>query len=195
MPEIEYSRKVYEIKALDEDGRFEGVASVYGNIDSYRDVVEKGAFAKTITERGSRVPILAEHKDTIGSGDVFDAGTHLGVRGRILMTVQKGREYVELAKAGVVRGLSIGYRTIKEEFDATRKVRRLLEVKLYEVSLVTFPANELATIKTTGPADDSTAASDAEVLQALREIRRGNPLTQALRELQREMTSKRGRAA
>lgn len=195
MAAIEYSRKVYELKALDDDGHFEGIASVYGNVDSYRDVVVAGAFTKTLAERGSRVPILAEHRDTIGTGELFDTATHLGIRGRILSTVAKGKDYIELSKAGAVRGLSIGYKTIKEDFDATRKVRRLLEVKLYEVSLVTFPANELATITATGVADDTKAASESEIVQALREIRRGDPMTEALRQLRREMASKRSRAA
>jgi len=139
----------FEIKLADEKtGAFEGIASVYGNVDSYGDIVEPGAFTKTISERGANVPILWQHDSAlpIGMGQVYDAGSHLGIKGQILDTVRHGADALQLIKAGVVKGLSIGYKTIKDEWDATRKVKLLKEIKLYEVSVVTFPANELAVL-------------------------------------------------
>lgn len=139
----------FEIKLADEKaGTFEGIASVYGNIDSYGDVVEPGAFAKTITERGANIPILWQHNSglPIGTGEVYDAGSHLGIKGRIIDSVSYGADALKLIREGVVKGLSIGYRIVKDAWDSERKVRLLKEVKLYEVSVVTFPANELAVL-------------------------------------------------
>ncbi|MBM3763416.1 MAG: HK97 family phage prohead protease [Acidobacteria bacterium] len=179
-----------EIKLADgASGVFEGIASVYGNVDSYGDIVEPGAFTKTISERGANVPILWQHdqKQPIGSGEVFETSKGLAIRGRILDTVTQGREALALLRAGVVKGLSIGYRTIKDEWDATRKVKLLKEIKLYEVSVVTFPANEAATIEAVVP-NSSSGKGDTggDVLKALREIRDGQHVTAALRDIRAE---------
>jgi hypothetical protein len=69
----------------------------------------------------------------------------LRLKGRILPT-QAGNDAYTLAKAGALTGLSIGFSTKKYEIDEKKKVRKLTELELYEVSLVTFPANEKATI-------------------------------------------------
>ncbi|MBM3763275.1 MAG: HK97 family phage prohead protease [Acidobacteria bacterium] len=183
----EMKHLLLEVKLAHGDGGgFEGIASVYGNVDSYGDIVEPGAFSKSIKERGSNVPILWQHDATkpIGSGQVFETSAGLGIKGRILDTVTQGREALALLRAGVVKGLSIGYRTLKDEWDSTRKVKLLKEIKLYEVSVVTFPANELATVGTVGLAGGSGKAdTSGDVLKALREIRDGQRLCDALREL------------
>jgi len=173
MDQLEISR-IYELKSVDESGYFEGLCSVYGNRDSHGDVVVAGAFSKTINERGPEVPILAEHREAIGKGRVFDTATHLGITGRILTSIQRGRETLELAKGGVVRGLSIGYSVIKDQWDPDRKVRKLLEIKLFEVSLVCFPSNPEALVTTAkrSPEAERQAASSSEIAAALRELRR-----------------------
>lgn len=70
----------------------------------------------------------------------------LFVRGRLLTTVQKARETYELMKAGVIDGMSIGYRTIKSLRDDATGFRTLKEVDLWEISLVTFPMLPSATV-------------------------------------------------
>lgn len=137
--------KNFKLKGLTDAGEFEGIASVYGNKDSYGDVVEQGSMTKTAREN-PEVPVLYQHDDPVGKGLVEDQATGLYIKGRLLMEVPKAKEAYLLAKEGVVKGLSIGYRVIKDEWDQAKQVRRLLELKLYEVSLVTFPANELAGI-------------------------------------------------
>ena len=140
----------FEIKAITDEGFIEGIASQYGNIDSGGDIVEAGAFQKSILERGDQIPILAEHNETIGIGQVWDAGTHLAVKAEIFRDeVQKAREYFALAKRKAVKGFSIGYKPYpgKSGWDSSRNARVLKEVKLYEVSLVTFPMNESALIQ------------------------------------------------
>lgn len=140
----EMKHLLLEVKLANGDGgAFEGISSVYGNVDSYGDIVEPGAFTKTLSGRGSNVPILWQHNAAlpIGSGEVYETSKGLAIRGRILDTVTQGREALALLRTGAVRGLSIGYKTVREQWDATRKARRLIEKKLCEVSVVTFPAN------------------------------------------------------
>lgn len=170
--------QAFEIKSIDESGAFEGIASVYGNVDSYGDVVEPGAFAKSIMERGKSIPVLWQHEYPIGNGEVFDAGSHLGIKGQILETVSHGSDAIKLAKAGIVKGLSIGYKTMKDQWDTANNVRRLLEVKLYEVSLVTFPANELSLV--TGMKAESMEDSGIRALLFMRdEIKAGRTISAA----------------
>ena len=172
--------QIFEIKAISDSGAFEGIASVYGNVDSYGDIVMPGAFKKTIAERGANIPVLAEHSETIGKGSVTDEGTHLAIKGQILTTIQRGKDYVELAKAGIVKGLSIGYKTIKDEWDSKDQVRRLMEVKLYEVSFVTFPANEMAFI-TSVKSENNQASAFAAINAFIQEIKAGRTLSAATR--------------
>lgn len=143
------------------DWTFRGLASVYGNKDSYGEVVERGAFAKTLAETGSMRPLLWSHDQTapIGAAYLEDSAAGLLVKAEINPEVSKAREALALVKQGVVSGLSIGYRVVKDQFDSTRNIRRLLEVKLYEVSLVVLPANELARV--------TDARADAEQLESM----------------------------
>ena len=163
-----------KLKGLADTGEFEGVASVYGNKDSYGDVVEAGAFTKTIQEN-PEIAVLYQHYDPIGKGTVEDSAGGLLIRGKLLLEVKQAQEAYALAKANIVKGLSIGYRVIKDEWDSAKQVRRLLEVKLYEVSLVTFPANELAGI--TGIKGFDFAAWE-DIMQ---EVKAGRTLSAATR--------------
>jgi HK97 family phage prohead protease len=172
----------FEIKLADEaTGSFEGIASVYGNVDSYGDIVEAGAFSKTIAERGRSVPILWQHDSRlpIGTGEVYDAGGHLGIKGRIIDSVSYGADALKLIREGVVKGLSIGYTVLKDAWDADRKVRLLKEIKLFEVSVVTFPANELAML--TGVKSDSRDELIAAAYYVIDELKAGRMLSAANR--------------
>lgn len=136
-----------ELKALETEGEFEGYAAVFGNEDMQGDVIEPGAFRKTLQENGGRVPILWQHRpdEPIGIGlSAVEDERGLRVRGRLALETARGREAWALIKQGVLRGLSIGYDTIKEAWEGG--VRRLKEVRLWEWSLVTFPANPLARV-------------------------------------------------
>ena len=152
----------FEIKQADgESGVFEGVASVFGNRDEFNDIVEPGAFADTLREKGiDGIKMLAHHdsREPIGVWERLeetDAG--LEVRGRLLVgEVQRATEIHALMKAGALDGLSIGFRTVRSEDDATG-VRHIFEVELFEISPVTFPANPEARVT-----DVKHAASEIE---------------------------------
>jgi len=138
-----------QVKSLGEDGRFAGYASVFDMVDNQKDLMMKGAFARTLKAGANAVKMLWQHQqgEPIGVFEkIFEDAYGLYVEGRLLLDVQKAREAHALLKAGAVSGLSIGYSPVRYKIDAETGVRMLAEVELFEVSLVTFPANNAATV-------------------------------------------------
>lgn len=124
----------------DQDGVFEGYASVFGIVDQGMDVVERGAFRKSLGTR--KVKMLWQHdmSQPIGVWDeIYEDERGLFVRGRLLKEVEKGREAMALLRAGAIDSMSIGYRTMEAIPEGDGRVRKLTEVDLFEISLVTFP--------------------------------------------------------
>lgn len=128
-------------------GSFTGHANVFGNIDAVGDRVLPLAFTKDLRERGPKRPLLWNHSPTDPIGWVELAVDLKGLRvtrGQLVLDVQRARETYALMKAGVIDGMSIGYETVRER--TGRDARELHEINLWEVSLVTFPANALARV-------------------------------------------------
>lgn len=129
-----------------EGGVIEGYGSVFDTVDQGGDIVAPGAFANSL-RIGRKVKMLMQHdpSDVIGVwDDLVEDERGLRVKGRLLTAVRKGAEAYELVKAGAIDGLSIGYRTVKS---ADRNGKRVIQqADLWEVSLVTFPMNELARV-------------------------------------------------
>jgi len=138
-----------ELKSLDAQGRFAGYASVFDNVDTQNDVILRGAFTRTLSNRISHIKLLWQHQqdEPIGVFDeIFEDDRGLYVEGRLLLTVQRAKEAYSLLKESAISGLSIGYSPVKYRIDSNSGVRYLSEVELWEVSLVTFPANEAANV-------------------------------------------------
>ncbi|MEA2942600.1 MAG: uncharacterized protein QOD09_3129 [Bradyrhizobium sp.] len=129
--------------ALFPDGAIEGYASLFGEVDAARDMVMPGAFAQTLKQRGLRkIPMLFQHDPSEPVGiwlDLAEDWRGLKARGRLIPDVMRARELLALLKAGAVDGLSIGYRTVRGQIDPKSRVRRLYQVDLWEISIVTFP--------------------------------------------------------
>lgn len=138
----------FSIKTLGDDGTFVGQASVYGNVDLGGDIVEKGAFTRTLTNKGGEVPILWQHdtREPIGLGKLADSDHGLQIDGALVLESPVAQKSYALLKKGVLRGLSIGYEVMKGGEKMIDGIRHLTELKLWEVSLVTFPMNELALV-------------------------------------------------
>lgn len=133
-------------EAKDGIGRISGYGSVFGNKDSYGDIVQKGAFANSIMKKMPAMLLQHNSHDLAGLWTIAredDRGLYL--EGEINLEVQKAKEHYALAKQGALKGLSIGFRTLKDEV-LDNGVRLIHDVDLVEVSLVTFPANTAATI-------------------------------------------------
>lgn len=136
----------FEVKQDGESNVIEGYASTFGNKDSVGDIVVAGAFKKSI--RAMKPKMLWQHRSDSVIG-VFDTlkedDRGLYVKGRFADT-SMGRDVAELARMGAIDAMSIGYGVDKHSVDEKKRCRYLEEVKLYEVSLVTFPANDQAKI-------------------------------------------------
>lgn len=146
------------LKSLDEAGRFAGYGSVFGLVDSQRDMMLAGAFSRTLAGRVQQIKLLWQHQqdEPIGVFDVIrEDANGLYVEGRLLLEVQRAREAYTLLKEGAVRGLSIGYSPVRYTTDGKTGVRKLAEVELWEISLVTFPANEAAQVTVVKQLTDS----------------------------------------
>lgn len=144
-----------EIKAENSKGIFTGYGSIFGNEDQGNDIMQKGAFTKSLVNRPvSKVKMLYQHKTDEPIGvftDMYEDSKGLFVKGQLAMGTQKGREAYELLKMGALDGMSIGFRADPEKQgynENKRGVRTLKEVDLMEISLVTFPMNESALIET-----------------------------------------------
>lgn len=157
-----------EIKSLDDTGVFEGRLAVYNNVDEGGDVIEPGAFTKTLQEGGGTLPLLWAHdtREPIGTLQLTDSPTALLARGKLVLSVVKAREAYDLMRAGVVRGLSIGYRTVKQQMSG--EVRRLKELRLFEGSLTPVPMNGAALVT----AVKQQQGPDVEALEAFRNAAR-----------------------
>ena len=144
-----------EIKAENNKGIFTGYGSIFGNEDQGNDIMQKGAFTKSLVNRPvSKVKMLYQHKTDEPIGvftEIYEDNKGLFVKGQLAMGTQKGREAYELLKMGALDGMSIGFRADPEKQgynENKRGVRTLKEVDLMEISLVTFPMNESALIET-----------------------------------------------
>jgi len=141
-----------DLKAVDETGTFEGYASTFGERDQGGDIVVAGAFTKSLKARGAKgIRMFADHDPRARIGvwtEISEDEKGLFVKGALTVGKSIGMDaYLDL-KSGAFDGLSIGFRTITDSYDGRRKARMLKEVDLREISLVSFPMNESATVTT-----------------------------------------------
>lgn len=152
--------------ALQPDGIIEGYASLFGAIDQARDMVMPGAFRLTLQQRGLRkIPMLFQHdpREPVGVWlELREDLRGLWARGRLIPDVVRARELYALLQAGAIDGLSIGYRTRRGQIDPKTRIRKLFEVDLWEVSLVTFPLLDGARVDAVKAAPRSRLRHQAE---------------------------------
>ena len=131
------------VRVSESDGRIEGYASLFGVPDHGGDVVMPGAFAGSLRGRGADgVRFLFQHDpgQPIGVWDeIREDKRGLYVRGRLIGGVARAREIAALLREGALDGLSIGFRTVRADRDPRLRTRRLHEIDLWEISIVTFP--------------------------------------------------------
>lgn len=143
-----------QIKSLGEDGVFEGYGSMFGNVDAYGDVVVRGAFSNFLNANPDPkgVKLLWQHDSSQPIGvykQIYEDEKGLVVIGQLLINeVPKAREAYALLKAGAINGLSIGFSINPEGATIGQDgVRYLKDLKLWEISIVTFPANRAANVE------------------------------------------------
>ena len=139
---------------IDADGTVEGYASLFGELDAARDMVMPGAFSRTLKVRGvRRVPMLFQHDPAEPVGvwlELVEDFRGLRARGKLIPDVARARELTALIRAGAIDGLSIGFRTVKGRVDPATRVRKLIDVDLWEISIVTFPLLAGARVRAKG---------------------------------------------
>lgn len=142
-----------EVKEVSEQGEFEGYAAIFNSADQGRDLILPGAFKQSLIDTPpQRVRLLYQHNpsEVIGKyTEMYEDEKGLFCKGRLFLSVQRGREVAELMREKAIEGLSIGYRTNPDgyEIDRDRGLRLIKSVSLLEVSVVTFPMHPDAGIK------------------------------------------------
>lgn len=162
-----------QIKAAGDDGTVEGYGSVFGVRDNYDDVIAKGAFIQSLKDHkaaGTMPAMLWQHDADKPIGvwtEMVEDDKGLRIKGQLAMETVKGKEAHALLKMGALNGLSIGFMSKEWAYDRDTEVRTLTAIDLWEVSLVTFPANEKARVTNVKSADEMETPKDAE--KALRD--------------------------
>jgi len=155
-----------DASSITEAGHFAGYASIFGQLDSYGDIVDKGAFKKTIKDR-KRVKLFWSHDafiPAIGYVELAEDDKGLKVTdGQLYLDIDRAREAYINMKNETLDGLSIGYNVIKESTDRATNERHLKEVVLWEVSLCNFQACPGAVITDIKSKIDRLRADVAEI--------------------------------
>ena len=210
-PALQY--RTAEVRALadDEGAGFAGHAAHFWSVDSYGTAVKPGAFRKTLKERGERVPVLWQHDPFSPIGrptELKEDKEGLAFSAEVVVDTRAGAEAMALLRADVPLGMSFGFETVKsrpvEDADADKLdwsqapvfykgeegrqyVRVIEEVRLWEISLVTFPANDLAAVE--------DVRADAETLSLLLDAIRGKSLRPEQRALVEQIVAAWGDGA
>ncbi|WP_062119208.1 HK97 family phage prohead protease [Sphingobium sp. MI1205] len=172
MEKMQFDLREFKFAEGGDTMSLEGYGAVFGNVDSYGDVIEPGAFAKTLAHHktaGTLPQMLLEHGFSasplpVGKWtEMSEDGHGLKVKGEILPTSEGKDTYIAL-KAKAITGLSIGYRPVEFEMRAKPEDprRRLKSVDLVEVSIVGNPANGKARVASVKSADAIITIRDLE---------------------------------
>ncbi len=154
---MEFKTEDIDESKKDNTVRIVGLSAGFNNLDSYRDVIEKGSFLKTI-EKNPNWPVLRNHDSDrkIGfSSEPVETAKGLKTTSIISLDTQDGREQaalsklafsIEKAKDAQSIGFSIpeGGSRVEESKKFGGKVQFLSEIEMWEHSFVTWGANERA---------------------------------------------------
>jgi HK97 family phage prohead protease len=157
------------LKAVGTDGTVEGYGSVFGVRDNYDDVIAAGAFLESLKAHkaaGTMPAMLWQHEadDPIGIWtEMAEDSTGLRIKGQLCLETSQGKEAYALLKMGAINGLSIGFMSVPgTSVYKDDGVRVLNQIDLWEVSLVTFPANESARVTNVKSSNELTTPKDVE---------------------------------
>lgn len=168
-----------QIKATGDDGSIEGYGSVYGVRDNYDDVIASGAFGESLKSHksnGTMPAMLWQHDSSEPIGvwtAMVEDSKGLKITGKLALDTVRGKEAHALLKMGALNGLSIGFMSKQWTYDRDSEVRTLTEIDLWEVSLVTFPANEKARVT------NVKSVSEDDVDKAVRHLKSAIKLHEA----------------
>ena len=167
-----------DLKGSAAEGFFSGYASVFGETDLGKDVIEPGAFSRSLKAKGAEgIRMLFQHDPATPLGrwvTIREDKRGLFVAGELSPGVARAEEVRRLMKSGALDCLSIGFQTVRSRRDARTGLRHILEADLWEISIVTFPmlaSARVSEVKQIGaPSGEQTLAQKlrraARLLQA-----------------------------
>jgi len=173
MKEIKGSGVIFEKKEADDGSLL--VSGYIGTFrdtpDSWGDIVKKGAYTKTISERKNKIKFLLNHNQdkVLGSkcAEIFEDSKGCFVVDARIEPTSYGKDAAILIKAEAINSYSIGYEAIKKAYDGDTRI--ITEIKLWEYSAVPFPADDAADI-TAYKSRIRKAADIENMLDALQEL-------------------------
>lgn len=177
---MEFKKEFIELKAVPEGKNLfiEGYAAIFNVEDSYNDIILPGAFSKAISgKEGKRIRLCYQHDmdDVVGKiVEMKEDERGLWFKAKISNTTL-GRDLAELISDEAINEISIGYMAAVWEMDDIRNIRKLKEVKLYEISFVSRAANPQALVTGTEVKNEKEPfevgkLSDEELIQKKNEI-------------------------
>lgn len=164
-----------QIKAAGDDGTVEGYGSMFGVRDAYDDIIAAGAFAGSLAAHkaaGTMPAMLWQHSSSEPIGiwtEMVEDPKGLKIKGQLALATARGKEAHELLKMGALNGLSIGFVSKQWSYDRETDIRTLTEIDLWEVSLVTFPANQAARVTNVKAGEIADLKTVRQLERALRD--------------------------
>lgn len=152
----------------EEEGIIEAYVSMFGNVDSYGDIVEKGAFAEAVKRfnQDQRYPKGVWAHDwsmpIAKTLEMREDDRGLYIKAQFVLTVQKAKEAWDLIKAGVMTDFSFGYTVDEYTYDMKEGIRHLTKLSIFEWSPVLVGANPMATLISAKSAEGESVITEEE---------------------------------
>ncbi|EKK4082784.1 HK97 family phage prohead protease [Cronobacter dublinensis] len=148
-------------------GVFEGYASVFNNTDSDGDIILPGAFKSALTNQTRKVAMFFNHKTwelPVGKWDsIAEDEKGLFVRGQLTPGHSGATDLKAAMQHGTVEGMSVGFSVTKDDYSLGTSGRIFKNIPfLREISVCTFPANELAGVAAMKSIDGIETIRDVE---------------------------------
>lgn len=138
----------YSMNSISENGYITGYASVFDHRDKQSDVILCGAF-KCAVNQPERIRFLNSHipEHVIGKIEYLEEDDYgLYIEARLDLSTEAGKNAYNVLKQNPNVGLSIGYNVNDCVLDYESGIRLIRDITLYEISIVEYPANELAKV-------------------------------------------------
>lgn len=160
------------VSTNEESGLVSGYASLFNIADLSNDIVEEGAFTKTLSEpRNYKVKLLFQHDPDQPIGQwlkIVEDNKGLYVEGKLTLENARAKDIHALVLSGALEGLSIGFKTKRSRKDSKTGARHIIEAELWEISIVTFPMLPAARIDSAKKNHIETRNLDCRMVDIIR---------------------------
>jgi len=134
--------KILETKEEGDQGLIEAYVSIFGNVDSYNDIIEKGAFEESLKDKLPKGVWMHNWDEPVAKTlEAKEDNIGLYIKGQFNLETQRGREAFSDLKMGIIDEFSIGFVVKDDSWDDETGIRTIKKIKLYEWSPVLAGAN------------------------------------------------------